>query len=337
MKRILYIGNNLSSKSKYNSTIATLSTLLKEEGLSVSCSSSKSNKFLRLLAMCIAIITNRNKVDFILIDTFSTTNFYFALITSQLARLFSLKYISILHGGNLPFRLDKSVFLSNLIFNNSYKNISPSSYLMEEFRLRGYNTVYIPNGILIKAYDYKKRSKLKPMVLWVRAFDKTYNPQLAIKVIALVKLRYKNVKLCMVGPEKDGSLHETKLLVKKLNLEKNCSFTGVLAKEKWHEISKDFDIFINTTNIDNMPVSIIEAMALGFPVISTNVGGLPYLITDKSDGILVPPNNEKEMANAIINLINNPLNSEELSLNARRKAESFDLDKVKQLWLSILT
>lgn len=317
--------------------MATLTTLLKEEGLSVTCSSSKSNKFLRLLSMCFAVIYNRNKVDFILIDTFSTVNFYYALIISQLSRLFSLKYIPILHGGNLPFRLDKSVYFSNLIFNNSYKNISPSNYLIDEFRLRGFDTVYIPNGISIKDYNYKKRIKLKPKILWVRAFDKTYNPLLAIKVLALVKLSHKNVKLCMVGPEKDNSLNETKLLVKKLNLEKNCNFTGVLAKEKWHEVSKEYDVFINTTTIDNMPVSIIEAMALGFPIISTNVGGLPYLINNNIDGILVPPNNEKEMANAIINLIKNPLKVEELSLNARVKAESFDLDTIKQQWLSILT
>ena len=337
MARILYIGNNLSKKSKYNSTMATLSSLLMNEGFTVTCSSSKSNKILRLFAMCIAVISNRNKVDFVLIDTFSTTNFYYALITSQLARLFSLKYIPILHGGNLPSRLDKSIYFSKLIFNNSFKNVSPSNYLKDEFKLRGFNTDYIPNGILIKDYEYKKRSELKATILWVRAFDKTYNPLLAIKALALVKLHYNDVKLCMVGPDKDGSLSEVKALAKQLNLTKNTIFTGVLPKEQWHAISKEYAIFLNTTNIDNMPVSIIEAMALGLPIVSTNAGGLPYLIDNNVDGVLVPINNDKEMANAIIKLIQNPTKGVELSLNARKKSESFDLDNVKQQWLTILT
>lgn len=337
MKKILYIGNNLAKKSKYNSTMATLSELLSSEGYEVICSSDKTNKIVRILNMCLSVVKNRNDIDFVLIDTFSTTNFYYALITSQLARLFSLKYIPILHGGNLPSRLDQSVLFSKLIFNNSYKNVSPSNYLKNEFELRGFSTVYIPNGIVIKDYKYKKRSELKAKILWVRAFDKIYNPLLAIKVLALVKLHDDNVKLCMVGPDKDGSISEVKKLVKQLNLTKNTVFTGVLPKEQWHDISKEYDIFINTTNIDNMPVSILEAMALGLPIVSTNAGGLPYLIDHNIDGILVPVNNDKEMANAIIKLIKNPTKAVELSLNARKKAESFDLDNVKQQWLSILT
>ena len=67
------------------------------------------------------------------------------------------------------------------------------------------------------------------------------------------------------------------------------NFTGKLSKQEWRDLSKDYNVFINTTNFDNTPVSVIEAMALGIPVVSTNVGGLPFLITDKVDGVLVEP------------------------------------------------
>ena len=84
-------------------------------------------------------------------------------------------------------------------------------------------------------------------------------------------------------------------------------------------------------------MSVTEAMALGLPIVSTNAGGLPYLIDNNVDGVLVPINNEDEMANAIIKLIKNPTKAVELSLNARKKSESFDLEKVKEQWLTILT
>jgi len=336
MKKILYIGNNLAAKTSYNSTMATLSKLLIDERYAVTRSSDKKNKIIRLIAMCMAVVSKGKKNDYMLIDTFSTASFYYALITSQIARLFSIKYIPILHGGNLPSRLDKSYFFSKLIFNNSYKNVTPSIYLQQAFKEKGFDTSFIPNGIPINEYHFKQRTVIKPKLLWVRAFDKTYNPLLAIKVVSLLKRKFTDVHLCMVGPDKDGSLEEVQLLVAKLNLTENIVFTGVLPKEEWHQLSENYDIFINTTDIDNMPVSIIEAMALGFPIVSTNVGGLPYLISDNMDGILVDVNNEQEMVDAITNILESPSKVTALSQNARLTAEKYNLKTIKNQWLNLL-
>ena len=85
-KNILYIGNNLVRKTNYSTSMDILSNLLVSEGFIIYKSSSKSNKILRLLDMCIAILWNFRKVNYVLIDTFSTSNFYYALFTSQLCR-----------------------------------------------------------------------------------------------------------------------------------------------------------------------------------------------------------------------------------------------------------
>jgi glycosyltransferase involved in cell wall biosynthesis len=308
-----------------------------EEGFEVIKSSSKKNKIVRLLSMCFTILIHRKSTDFLLIDTFSTLNFQYALVTSQLARILKLKYIPILHGGNLPARLDKTPKYSKLIFNNSFSNITPSKYLEVEFNTRNFKTLYIPNAIKIKKLTFKLRENVKPKLLWVRAFDKTYNPLLAIKVLAKLKHKYPKAMLCMVGPDKDGTLLKAKQLAKKLKMMDSITFTGVLKKEAWHQLSENYDIFINTTNVDNMPVSIIEAMALGFPIVSTNVGGLPYLMDHNVDGILVKPNNEKLMVDAIIKLLQNPVKAKEISLKARDKAITFDSENIKKKWIKLLT
>ncbi len=134
---LLYVGNNLTKKSGYNSTIAVLSNLLNEK-FCVVVVSNKTNKLLRLIDMCGAVFKYKNDTDYILIDTFSTSNFYFALIISQLARVFKIKYIPILHGGNLPHRLEKSPRFSKLIFSNSYVNVAPSNYLKSAFEAKGF-------------------------------------------------------------------------------------------------------------------------------------------------------------------------------------------------------
>lgn len=336
MNKILYIGNNLSKKSKYNSALDTLSNFFIKEGFEIKISSNKQNKLLRLVDMCVTLFSYRKKVDVVLIDTFSTQNFYYAYIISQLARYFKIQYIPILHGGNLPIRILKCPKMSKKIFKNSKVNVSPSNYLKNEFEKNGFNTVLIPNVLDIKLYQFKKREKFAPKLLWVRAFDKTYNPTMAIEVLRELKKTYANASLCMIGPNKDGSLRSVQEKITTFDLSDSVEITGVLPMEEWHKKSEEYDIFINTTNFDNMPVSVIEAMALGLPVISTNVGGMPYLIENNETGVLVDANNAAQMTTAVITIIENPKQSVKISNNARLKVEKYDWSIVKKQWMNLL-
>jgi glycosyltransferase involved in cell wall biosynthesis len=333
--RIVYIGNNL--KSANPTTQVLLAKLLTDLNYEVKLYSTKESKLVRLLDMCLGIIKNRNNTDFVLIDTYSSLNFYFALITSQLARFFNLKYIPILHGGNLCSRLKNNPFFSSLIFSNSFMNVSPSNYLLEEFQNKGFKTFFIPNPIVISEYAFYERETYDFNLLWVRAFDKIYNPKMAISVLNELNRRGLSVKLCMVGPDKDGSLNEVIQMAKEKNVYHFLEITGLLSKSEWIKKSTQFDIFINTTTVDNVPVSVIEAMALGLPVISTNVGGIPYLIKNSVNGILVENDDEIEMADAIAELIQNQNKAKILVRNARKKVENFDINVVKDNWQKLLT
>lgn len=335
MKKVLYIGNP-SSNNNAITVRGTLSKLLREEGYEVHGVSDKKNKVSRLFDMCLTLIRRQKHTDVVLIDTYSTLNFYYAVIVSGLCRLLNIPYIPILHGGNLPVRLSSSKWFSSLLFNNAKVNVAPSNYLLQVFNKMGYgNLVLIPNTLDMECYSFLWRKQLSPKLLWVRSFSKIYNPELALSILEdLMKKGYSPV-LCMVGPEKDGSLAKCKQIAQEKGLP--VTFTGGLRKEDWIILSEDYDIFINTTNFDNTPVSILEAMALGLPVVTTNVGGIPFLIEDKNDGILVPPNNTELFTNAIIELISNNDLANKISLNARKKVENFDWLKIKQSWVSLLS
>ena len=88
----------------------------KNEGL-VKIASKKSNKVLRLIDMVWSVLKHNRSTDYVLIDTYSTSNFYYALVVSQFCRLLRLKYIPILHGGNLEKRLIHNSRLSKLLFS----------------------------------------------------------------------------------------------------------------------------------------------------------------------------------------------------------------------------
>ena len=96
------------------------------------------------------------------------------------------------------------------------------------------------------------------------------------------------------------------------------------------------EIFLNTTNVDNTPVSVIEAMACGLPIVSTNVGGLPYLLQDGEDALLVPPNDVEAMRAAVHRVLTEPGLAKRLSRNARRKAETFDWANILPMWRELL-
>ena len=334
MKNVLYIGNALSKNGKTSTTIDTLSEHLKEIYL-VKIASKKSNKFLRLLDMIKLVLVNKSKTDIVLIDTYSTFNFYYALIISQLCRFLNLKYIPILHGGNIENRLKYSSRLSHLIFNNAYKLVAPSNFLKTIFKNYDYkDVIYIPNSIEIDKYEFKKRDIDTIKLLWLRSFSSIYNPEQAILVLEQLQKMGYNTELIMIGPDVDGSMIKVKDLAKQKNL--NVKFTGKLSKPDWIKLSIDCNVFINTTNIDNTPVSVIEAMALGLPVVSTNVGGMSFLISDGSEGLLVPPKNIDAMVNAIIKLKTDETLRVELVDNARSKVENFAWKAVKPIWKSLL-
>jgi glycosyltransferase involved in cell wall biosynthesis len=334
LKNLLYIGNKLSKHGVTPTTIEILGPLLEREGFVVSYASSQKNIYFRMIDMLWSVFQNR-KADGVLIDTYSTTNFWYAFATSQLCRLLKLKYIPILHGGNLPFRLKNNPKMCNMIFNHSYHNVSPSHYVLEKFSEQGFNNlIYIPNGIEIENYPFQERKKASPNLLWVRSFAKIYNPLMAVAVFSTIKKKYPEATLCMVGPEKDGSLLEVKRKAKELKLE--VLFAGKLSKQDWINLSKEYAIFINTTHFDNMPVSVVEAMSLGLAVISTNVGGIPYLLENKKEGLLVQDNNVDEMILAIEEIIENPDLFQYITNHARDKAESFDWESVKHKWRTIL-
>ncbi len=170
----------------------------------------------------------------------------------------------------------------------------------------------------------------------MRAFDEIYNPEMAIRVLHLLLSEYPDARLCMVGPDKDGSMEHCKELARELGVADRVRFTGLLPKAEWLALSAEYDIFINTTNVDNTPVSVIEAMALGLPVVSTNVGGLPYLLEDGRDALLVPAADPEAMVQAVASLLCDSQRAVDMTKRARKKVEFFDVNVVVEQWKKLL-
>lgn len=336
--RVLYIGNCLAGKSVNPTTIDILSAKLSTD-FEVIKTSNQSNILLRMLDIWRTLMLNRKKVDIVLIDTYSTLAFHYAWTSAYLAYTFKIPYIPFIHGGDFPKRIEKSPKLVNRFLRNADKIVAPSGYLKDRIvHSENIKSLVIPNFLDLRIYPFLERKEIDSLkILWVRALAEIYNPVMAIDVLAyLHEQGFTNATLTMVGPDKDDLEKNLTDYANEKGLSNSSFIVGRLPKREWIEMSKEYDCFINTTNIDNTPISVMEAMALGMPVISTDVGGIPYIIDHEINGILVSEGDVENMANSILSLKNDSLLCQKLSLQARKKAESWDWEEIKKKWADLL-
>jgi glycosyltransferase involved in cell wall biosynthesis len=195
----------------------------------------------------------------------------------------------------------------------------------------------LPNALDLAQYPFSLRRSPRPRLVWLRAFHRIYNPTLAPKVIARLAREFPDVCLSMVGPDKgDGSLQATERLAAELGIAERIVWPGGVPKADVPAWLSQGDIFLNTANVDNTPVSILEAMACGLCVVSTNVGGIPYLLEHEKDALLVSPDDPDAMTAAVRRVLTEPALAERLSRNARRKAEQFNWATILPQWEDLL-
>jgi glycosyltransferase involved in cell wall biosynthesis len=332
-KTILFIGNHLSIKGQNLSVSEELSMHLVDSGCNSILTSSKRNQIFRLLDMVKTIICKRRKYSIAEVDLFSGNAFIWGFLCALVVKMIRKPLILVLHGGNLPFYAKRHRSLVKTILGWSDLVVAPSEYLKESLSFFRNDIRVIPNGLNIRNYQVVNRKGITPSLVWLRAFHKIYNPLMAVQVIDILQKEYPTAHLIMIGPDKrDGSLQKVTDLIRDLQLEDFIEVHGKVAKQDVPAWLTKEDIFINTTNIDNTPISVMEAMACGLCVVSTNVGGLPYLIENNRNGILTSPENPGEMAEVIKNLVRNPSFAAEIAQNARKTAETKDWAKIIPMW-----
>lgn len=336
MKRnLVYIGNHLQNSGKNPTYSLRLIGRLRHAGYGVVAASSKANKIWRYLDMLKTLYRNRKSCDYVLIDTYSTWNFYYAISLAWFARRFGLKYIPILHGGRLPQRLKHNPKMTKRYCRGAYSVISPSKYLAESFKNEGVKNIkIIPNALdLSRFVKHGTKSDIKKMI-WLRAFIPLYNPQMAIRAFKKVKERFPEASLTMAGPGEASTLSACKRLAGELKVEVN--FMGKIDQQQWIELAREHSIFLNTSRADNEPLSVLEALSMGLVVVSTNVGGMSWLINDKEDGLLVPADDHEAMAIAIQKILTDSALQEAYAQKAAIKVEQHDWSKVIGQWESVL-
>lgn len=335
-KTIVYIGNFLSANKQNPAPNVVLTEALKATH-NVFFASAKQNVICRLFDMVRCVLRHRSANTIVVIDVFSSLAFYFAVLVSLLCRLINQRYVLVLHGGDLPNRYKTSPKLCATIFSNAISVVSPSVYLKEKTEcVFPVSVMVISNPLNIKMYKPIQRTYAAPSLVWLRSFHTIYNPQMAIHVLNRLRKEFPDASLLMIGPDKDGTMAACKLLVESYQLEKFIEFTGFLEKPEMIRRASECNIFINTTNFDNAPVTLLEALALGIPVVSTNVGGIPYLVKNREDAILVDSNDIDAMVNGITRVMHDSMLRNQLIRGGLKNIQKRDIHDVVKQWEIVL-
>jgi L-malate glycosyltransferase len=249
------------------------------------------------------------------------------LIARALGRPIVLNYRS----GEAPDHLRRSA-IARAAIARAERNVVPSRFLKDVFASFGIDATVIPNIVDLDRFRFRQRDPLRPRLLSTRNFEGLYNNSCTLRAFRRIQQARPDASLTLVG----GGSEDARLraLVRELGL-RNITFAGRVSPDAIAEFYASHDIYVQSPNIDNMPTSILEAYASGLPVVSTEAGGIPAILTHGIHGLLAPLDDDNRLAAHVVALLDDRALVRRVTLAAREACESYTWSSVRDEWLRL--
>jgi L-malate glycosyltransferase len=210
--------------------------------------------------------------------------------------------------------------------------VAPSGYLVDVFSALGIEACAIPNFVDLDVFVCRERRPLRPIFLSNRNFEPLYNVACTIDAFALIQQNIADAFLILAGDGSDRAALEAR--VRRHGL-RNVTFLGKVRPEDMSAVYRGADIFLNSPDIDNMPISIIEAFASGLPVVTSDAGGIPYFVEHERTGLIFAKGDHVGMAEQALRLLRDETLAQELIGNALAECGRYRWSAVRQQWLEL--
>ncbi len=207
--------------------------------------------------------------------------------------------------------------------------VVPSQYLQEIFTEHGYVTQVIKNIINTSSFRYRPRKPLQANLLSTRNLESHYGVINTLQAFAIFKKQCPDALLTIAGYGRELDRLQCWVAAQKLN---GVRFIGRVEPKVMPQVYDEADIFLNSSTVDNQPVSILEAFAAGLAVVSTPTGDIPAMVIDKTTGLIVPHNDPQAMADAISLLLQHPQQTAQMTESARNEVEKYTWSRVCDEW-----
>ena len=210
--------------------------------------------------------------------------------------------------------------------------VTPSNYLVDVFARFNLSARAVPYSIETDRFRFRERRPLRPLFLSNRNHEPLYNVGCVLRAFARIQQSMPDASLVVVG---DGSRRaELERLARELNLSRT-EFVGRVEPEEMHAYYDAADVLLNASNIDNMPISILEAFAAGVLVVTTNVGGIPYIVTDGETGLMVECGDCEALARSALRLFEEKELASKIARKAHEQSRRYAWASVRDGWLKV--
>jgi L-malate glycosyltransferase len=210
--------------------------------------------------------------------------------------------------------------------------VVPSDYLRKVFARHGYRTRVIRNVVDTSCFRYRERIPPRPRLLSTRNLEPYYQVENTIRAFALLKTLFPDAILTIVGS--GSQAEELRHMVSMLGLE-GVRFVGAVRPSLLPALYDAADIFVNSSVVDNQPVSVLEALASGLLVVTTGPGDIAAMVRDGDTGLLVPPGDPAAMAKAVTGLLDDPDRARLMARRAKGEIDRYTWTAVRNEWAAV--
>lgn len=299
--RILLICNYKPGVGGISGQVEILQRMLRKDGHKAEIFSTKASVWQRL-HMPLRLRHEAKQYDVLHIHCCSNWGFLPAVVGVTVGNWLKKRMVLTYHGGGgAEFFATHTRLVKHYLLRTDI-NIVLSGFLGEVFERYSIPFDTIPNIIELDATRYRERTCIRPNFICIRSHTELYNIPCILRAFKQVQTELPDATLTLVG---DGDQHTALIQTANDMGLKNITFTGSVDNNEIYTYLDKADVMLSTPRIDNMPVSLLEAMNAGLLVISTKVGGVPYMIKNGNTGLLVPNDDSSALAERMLWAVEN--------------------------------
>ena len=323
--KILLIANYEKGVGGISVQVRLQRDLLRGDGFTCDILSTKGSVAKRIKAI-FALLSKGRKYDVFHIHACSDRGFLPAVLGISIGRLLKKRIVLTFHGGGAEgFFRRKEKFVKRYLTRTS-ANVVLSGFIGRVFDRYGIPYTVIPNILVADGSTFRARTDIRPRFIGIRSLTETYNIKCTLRAFNTVQKKYPEASLKLLG---GGPLKsELEQFVADHHIQ-NVTFVGQVPNTEISRYLDEADIMVSSPRFDNMPVSILEGFRAGLLVISSNVGGVPYMIEDGKNGLLFESDNDRQMAEKMIQAVENPGTTHGMIENAYRSLDEYRWEKCR--------
>lgn len=207
-----------------------------------------------------------------------------------------------------------------------------SEFLAQVFARFGLSARVLPSPVELNGFTFRRRSPLTPRFFTSRLLEPIYNVPCVLRAFRKVQERYPEAQLTIAGV--GGERAKLERLARESGA-RNVQFVGRVPAEQMPEYCDRADFYLSGTDVDNLPSSVLEAMAAGMLVVTTDAGGIPFMLAHERDCLMVPCGDHDQMAAEALRLLANPELAAEIAHRARLHCTNYEWHAVRAGWLTM--